>query len=335
MEASTVMKAISSHRSAIRAIVPGVLTPLIFVAAFILPGHDPKANGLPLAIAGPPAAARSLLRPLGDVKMINVPDGSAASRAVRNRAAYGAIVVAARPTIYIASGASFVFATTLRQDGARAGIDPQQIHDLAPLPGGDPRGSVLNLVALALLITSITGAALAVANMPDLTVGRRETSVAGVAALAGLGTAAILKAANALPGSFLAETALFALLIFTVALVTGGLVRHRGQIGTTLSFLFFLVLANPGSGLASAPDLLPTPWKEIGGLLPPGAAGQALRGTAYFGGARVLAPTLVLLAWAALGAVLNALADRRAASPARLRQPERVMAAPSVERQAV
>ncbi|MBV8955415.1 MAG: hypothetical protein JO179_14860, partial [Solirubrobacterales bacterium] len=200
------MKTILSSR-AIRAIVPGVLAPLLFVVAFVVPAHDPKPNGLPIAVAGPPAAARQLLRPLGDVKVVDVADAESARDAVRDGDVYGAIVVSARPTVYIASGASYVFASILRQDALRAGMPSEQIHDLASLPAGDPRGTILNLVALALLITSITGAALAIVHMPDLTAGRREASVASIATLAGLGTTGILKALHALPGPFLGEAA--------------------------------------------------------------------------------------------------------------------------------
>jgi hypothetical protein len=102
---TTVMKAILSSR-AIRAIVPGVLAPLVFVGAFVIPAHAPTPNGLPIAVAGPPAAARQLVRPLGDVKVANVADAESARDAIRDRDVYGAIVVAARPTVYLASGAS-------------------------------------------------------------------------------------------------------------------------------------------------------------------------------------------------------------------------------------
>lgn len=308
------MNDIPQRGQPLRAIVPGILVPMVFVAAFVLPVHDPKANGLPIAVAGPMTQARPLLTPLGDVKIIHAADAQAARRAVRHRDAYGAIVVASRAAIDVASGASFVVATMLRQDAARAGVPLVHIHDLAPLPAGDPRGSVLNLVVLALLITSITGAALGVLHMPHLTLGKREASVATVALLAASGTAAILKALNALPGPFFAEVALLALTIFTVALITGGLIRHRKPVGTTIAFFLFLVLANPSSGLATAPDLLPTPWKQLGGLMPPGAIGQALHGIAYFGGARILGPVLVVVAWASLAVALNLLADRRASA---------------------
>ena len=295
----------------LKAFIPGVLAPLMFVAAFVVPAHDPKPNWLPVAVAGPMSAASPVLGPLTGVKMLRVRSAAAAADAVRDRDAYGAVVGSPRPAVDVASGASFVFATMLKQAAMRAGIAPANIHELAPLPPGDPRGAVLSLVVLALLITSITGAALAMVHLPNLTVGRREIYVAGVGVLVGMGVTAILTELNALPGQFPAVSALLALLVFAVALIARFLIRLRGAGGTTLAFMFFLVMANPAAGLASAPDLLPAPWKELGPLLPPGAAGDALRGTLYFGGAKILLPVLILAGWAGAGAALNVVADRR------------------------
>jgi hypothetical protein len=288
-----------------------VLAPVIMVAAFVVPSHEPKANDLPIAVAGPPAAARVLLRPLGDVHLIHASNAAAARHAVRDRSAYGAIVTGVHPSIDIASGQSFVAATVLKQAGLQARIPPTQIRDLAPLPSGDPRGTALNLTMLALLVGSIVVGTLLVALAPGLRRGRREGMLLSIAIGVGTGTVAVLKAVSALPGPFLAEMGLVAGVVLAVGLIASGLVRLRGPIGTNLAFLFFLVIANPASGLATAPDMLPTPWGQAGPLLPPGAAGQAIRGSAYFGGAADLGPILVLLAWMGLGVGLNLLAYRR------------------------
>jgi hypothetical protein len=74
--------------------------------------------------------------------------------------------------------------------------------------------------------------------------------------------------------------------------------------------LAFLLIGNPGSGNASAPELLPGFWRTVGPLLPPGAGGQALRNVAYFDGAALAGPLLVLGGFALAGAVLI-LAPRR------------------------
>jgi hypothetical protein len=301
-----------THKASLRAALAALLIPLLFVAAFIIPTHNPTANHLPIAVVGPPAAARPLLRPLGDIKVIRVSSAAAAQHAVRHRTAYGAIVLGPHSTVDIASGESFVAATLLRQNAIRAGIAPTQIKDLAPLPAGDPRGTTLNLVALALLVGSILGATLIVVAMTGAGPWRPEAVLAGVALAAGAGTTCLLKAYSALPGPFAVEAALFAGFIFAISLFAAGLVRLRGPLGTSIAFFIFLVIANPASGLATARDLLPTPWRQYGPLMPPGAWGQAVRGTAYFGGAADLGPILVLVTWIALGAGLNVLGTRQA-----------------------
>jgi len=88
----------------------------------------------------------------------------------------------------------------------------------------------------------------------------------------------------------------------------------------------FLVIGNPGSGNASAPELLPGFWRAVGPLLPPGAGGQALRNVAYFDGAALAQPLLVLGGFAVAGAALI-LATRRPV-PARPAAASRVSDAP-------
>jgi hypothetical protein len=90
------------------------------------------------------------------------------------------------------------------------------------------------------------------------------------------------------------------------------LIRLVGPLGTFAGFALFLMIGNPAAGLGSAPELLPSPWQEIGPLLPPGAVGSALRNVAYFDGAELLGPLLVLVAWCAAGIALYAFADRKA-----------------------
>jgi hypothetical protein len=62
-----------------------------------------------------------------------------------------------------------------------------------------------------------------------------------------------------------------------------------------------VLVGNPWSGIASAPELLPTPVGTIGQLLPPGAGGNLLRSTAFFDNAGAAGHLAVLLTWTALG----------------------------------
>jgi len=110
---------------------------------------------------------------------------------------------------------------------------------------------------------------------------------------------------------------------FPLAALLGRARLSRGRmLGAVVAFsglaaLLFIVLGNPGSGNASAPELLPAFWRVTGQLLPPGAGGQAIRDTAYFDAHALAPPALVLAAWALLGATLI-LIGRRApkAAPA-------------------
>lgn len=170
----------------------------------------------------------------------------------------------------------------------------------------------MNLLILPLIVTAIIGALVVVQLLPRIRVYERVALTALVGAVSGLGAIGIVRVFDALPGSNLAESGLVALLVLGVGLTAGAIVRLLGQPALVIAFVIFLVIGVPAAGLTSAPELLLTPWKQVGGLLPPGAVGSALRGTVYFDGALVGRSVLVLLAWAALGAGLHLLLDRRA-----------------------
>jgi hypothetical protein len=115
-----------------------------------------------------------------------------------------------------------------------------------------------------------------------------------------------------MPGNFLALAAVVALGVFALASASAAVIRWLGQPGIMLSFLVFLMLGNPASGAASAPELLPDPWREGGQLLPAGAGATGLRNVAYFDGAALAQPLAVLVAFAAAGALLLRLSRPRA-----------------------
>jgi hypothetical protein len=93
--------------------------------------------------------------------------------------------------------------------------------------------------------------------------------------------------------------------------VSAAIIGAIGFPGVGLSFVIFLMLGNPGSGAASAPELLPEPWKTGGQLLPPGAAMTGLRNVAYFDGAQAWTWLTVLVVYAAIGTAGLILLGRR------------------------
>jgi len=102
-------------------------------------------------------------------------------------------------------------------------------------------------------------------------------------------------------------------LVLVLALFVGAF----GQSGAAAGGLLLVLLGNPASGNASAPEMLPAFWRAIGQLMPPGAGGTGLRNTAYFGSNAIAEPLIVLSAYGVTGIALVFVADvlRRRRSP--------------------
>ena len=304
-----------ARKRLVRAVVVGVVLVGLFVFFFVTPAHDPEPNGMPVAVVGPPAATGPLVQQLEarDFDVERVADAAEARDRIEDREVYGAFVAAGgRPQLLVASAASVPVSQLLTEVGRSTGT--RAVVDVVPIDDDDPRGATLNVFVLALVITAILSALVAVQMVPELrSLGPRvaaSVTAAVFGAFVGIG---IVKAEGALPGPYLAEVAIVALAILGIALSSSGLIRLIGPAGTGLPFLIFLMLGNPASGLATAPELLPTPWHPLGAFLPPGALGDALRGTAYFDGTKIVAPLVVLAAYVVIGVLLNVLASRRAA----------------------
>jgi hypothetical protein len=297
----------------VRAVVVGVVLIGLFVFFFVTPAHDPNPNGLPVVVVGPPAATDPLTEELEgrDFDVEGAESEEAAQARIEDRDAYGAFVLAPPPRVLVATAASVPAAELIEGVGQSAGV--RTVVDVQPTDREDPRGATLNVLTLALVITSILTALVAVQMVPDLrALGPRVAASSAAAILGGLVAIGIVKAEGALPGPFVAEVAVVALAVLGIALSSAGLIRLLGPAGTGVPFLIFLMLGNPASGLASAPELLPTPWYPLGAFLPPGALGSALRNVAYFDGAKLLLPLLVLAAYVVIGVILNQIASKRA-----------------------
>ena len=85
------------------------------------------------------------------------------------------------------------------------------------------------------------------------------------------------------------------------ALALLGLQHLLGRLGLALGAATLVLLANPLSGAATAPEFLASPWRELGQGMPPGAGSQLLRSVAFFDGAGATGAWWVLAAWAAAG----------------------------------
>jgi len=274
------------------------------LAAFTWPSARLEPRDLPVGVVGAVPAALAD-REAFDVRVL--PSDRAAREAVRDREVYGAV---AGRTLYVATGASPAVASALRE--AAPGARPV---DLAPGTRADPRGATLGALAVLLALLGIVTAALAAFTARDARERIGLVAAAGVLAglLGGLVTQTWL---DALPGSWPGIAGAVGLAVVAVAATVTGLVAHLGRAGLGLGAVVMVLLGNPWSGIASAPELLPEPAGAIGQLLPTGAAGGLIRSVAFFDGAAAGPYLLVLGAWAVAGLTLITTAGLRRREPA-------------------
>jgi hypothetical protein len=298
----------------------------IFVSSNVAANHEPKPHHLPVGVVGPPqlvsATARQLdRRAPGAFQILGYRSPAAARTAILHRSVYGAFDPGPPPSLLIADAASLPVATLLQDTftaAARTQGAPLIVHDLVPLPPTDPDGGTGFSAILSLIIAGVLGS-----SMLYLVTRGRALAVHLLAVIA-LGIGAGLLAAlatnvvvGAFTGHFLAIWGVAALFVLALALPIAFFQRLLGLPGTGVGLVVFIVIGDPSSGGATAPQLLPDPWRAISQALPPGAAATAVRDVVYFHGYGATRALIVLGSYAALGAILAIIADRiRTGAPA-------------------
>jgi hypothetical protein len=303
------MKSPNAPRALAIALGAVVLQALMLVA-FGWPAARTSPHDVPLVVAGPDAAVTSVTGRLaherpGTFKVAKLPDETAARQALTDREAYGAIVVTpAGPRVLVASAASPVIAQQLGQVAQQlSGAPAAAAQDVVPADPDDPRGAAFGAMVLPLVMSAIAAGVLLTLLVPA--VAWRFAGTLTFAVLGGLaGTALAQGWLSVLPGSYLANAAVVGLAVFAVTGSVTGLGTVLGRPGVGLGALVMLLLGNPLSAAASAPELLPEPWGAIGQALPPGAAATLLRSVAFFDGAGAARPLTVLALWAAAAILL-------------------------------
>jgi hypothetical protein len=304
----------------------GLLTVIISVllTAFAWPAVRSTVHDVPIAVAGPAPAVGQVTAALeqrlpGAFEITAVATSGAAEELIKSREVYGAIdLTSGSPQILTASAASAAVAqtltgvgTALSQAQAQGSAPAVAVRDIAALPADDPRGAGLAAGALPLVIGGIMAAALLTARLRGT--GRRVAGALAFAVTGGLAMAAILQYwLGSLGGDYLANSAAIALSVAATALTLLGLESLLGTAGLGLGAAVMMLVGNPLSGVATAPEMLPGWSGALGQLLPPGAGGSLLRSTAFFDGAGAGHAVVVLLSWLALGAVLCAASAVRA-----------------------
>ncbi|MGW5134112.1 ABC transporter permease [Streptomyces sp. NPDC004135] len=300
-----------SHTPNRRLIAVVVLVPVLAALAlwaFAWPAARTAPRDLPLGVAGPPAATaqveRQLERHEGAFELHRYADEAAAREAIQDRSVYGAVVVTPQgPELLTASAAGPAVAQLLQQAVTRqAAAEGTQVRtvDVVPAPQSDPRGAALSASVLPLALAGI--AAGAVVTLLGLSGPRAVGALLGASALVGVTAAGIAHSwLGVLTGDWWTEAAVLGLSSLAVSGAVAGLAALMGPKGIGIAGGVVMLLGNPFSGAASAPQLLPEPAGAIGQWLPPGAGTTLLRSVSYFDGAAATGPALTLAWWAVLG----------------------------------
>jgi hypothetical protein len=301
----------------------------VLLTAFAWPSVRSSVHDVPIAVAGPAALTKRTSAALdqrlpGGFEITEVADTAAAERLIRDRQVYGAIDLSSgSPQVIIASAASAAVAQTLQgiatalgqaQDAGPAAA----VRDLVALPADDPRGAGLAAGALPLAMGGLLAGLLLTTLVRGT--GRRVAGALAFAVTGGLAVAAILQFwLGSLSGHYWASSGAIALTVAATSLSILGLASLLGNAGFGLGAATVMLIGNPLSGAATAPEMLPGWSGALGQLLPPGAGGQLLRSTAFFDGRGAAHSLIVLVAWLVLGLTLclaGGLRARRAATRA-------------------
>jgi ABC-2 family transporter len=321
-----------------RLIAIVVLVPVLAALAlwaFAWPAARTAPRDLPLGVAGPTAATAQVEQRLstheGAFDIHRYADEAAAREAIEDRTVYGAVVVTPQgPELLTASAASPAVAQLLQQAVAQqAAAEGTQVKtvDVVAAPENDPRGAALTSSVLPLALAGMAaGAAVTLLGLRGV---RAVGALVGAATLIGLVAASIAHGwLGVLAGNWWAEAGVFALTTLAVSAAVAGLAALVGTAGIGITAATIMLIGNPFSGAASAPQMLPEPVGVIGQWLPPGAGTTLLRSVSFFDGAAAIGPALTLTWWASLGlgAVVlgNALKARATSSES---VPERELAA--------
>ena len=307
------------------AILVVPLAVALILALFAWPSARLEPRDLPIGVAGAPAQAGAIEQRLaqqeGAFEIERYADEAAARAAIEDREVYGAFVAGpGGPKVLTASAASPTVAQLLTRAAEEQGELPVQ-----DVVAAGPRGAALPSSVLPLLIAGILTGVVA-STLASRAAGRAALVAVG-SVLAGLVATAIVQSwLEIVRGDWLMNAGALSLMIAAIAAAVAGMNALLGPKGIGLAALLIVLVGNPLSGVASAPELLPRPVGDIGQLLSAGAGGNLLRSTGYFDGAAAGGHVAVLTAWLLLGLVLLAIAGRRdrrraaAAQPA-LREP--------------
>jgi hypothetical protein len=336
------MTGVRGERLASRARVAGIAVAaltlgFLFITSILGAYHAPAPHDVPVAIVGPaqvtaPAGAALARQDPGAFTLVSYRSAAAATHAIRSRDVDAAFVLPVagehRAQLIVASGtgseATQVIETVFTHAAAAMGATAA-VHDIAPLPAGDPLGVSPYFFGVALYLpTFLFGIMLTFAAPRASTATKMAAVIVFAACLATVEVAVVDGLIGALAGhaAALIGVGVLTSLAFGATIVALG--RVLGAAGVGLSTLTFLVAGIPSSGGPFGVSFLPAFYRVVGPGLPLTNAATASRNISYFGGHAIGAPLGVLAAWAGGGLlILTAVAviEKGRRTPRWLRKP--------------
>ncbi len=302
-------------RNSLAAVVGTAVLLAILVIAFALPASKSGPHDVPVGVVGTPEQIVGFEKAAQGFTVHIYSSQADARTAIEHRDVYGAFVLDSPtevPVLY-ATAASPAVATVVQTVGqhlADATHRPLQLTDVSAFPEQDPKGVGLAAGALPLALGGWMGAMIIMLLVPSPR--GRVISAIGVAVVGGLSVVAVLQfVIGTFDGNYwltsLAGMFGIAATCFTVL----GLRELLGGAGLGIAAVLLVLLGNPLSGLASAPELLPQPWGQLGQFLPPGATGALMRDVTFFDGHGAMRPVLTLACYLIAGVALYAFAVAR------------------------
>jgi hypothetical protein len=298
-----------THKPPAAAILVVPLVVALVLAVFAWPNSRLEPRDLPVGVAGPAPAADAIETRLseqeGAFDVVRHTDESSVREAIEERQVYGAFVATPDgPKVLTGSAASPVVAQLLSHAAVEQGAEVEDVVS-TPKAGSALGSSVLPMVLAGVL----TGVLAALAGSSAR--GRTCLVLAG-SVLAGLSAALVVDTwLGVVEGSWLANAGVLTLTVLAIASAMVGLYALLGRHGLGLGAAAMILVGNPFSAAAAAPELLPQPVGGIGQLMPPGAGANLLRSTGFFDGAGAGEHVAVLAIWALAGLVALAWPMRR------------------------
>jgi len=281
----------------------------LFAGTYAWAMGDPQPHDVPIGLVStthtPDELATELQARTGTTFVVRpYATETDAEAAIREQVVYGALVEQLNGSVrlYVSSASGASVARLLEADAPRLEQSigqPVTVIDAHPLGPKDPNGLVLFYVALAAVVIGFVGAIQTRVNAAKLTLAGELFWDVVRSVLGGFAIAfTVGPLLGVLPIPFFAVWGVLALTM----LIAGATYSFwRVLIGARWAMLptwiVFVLISNPSSGGAVAPELLPPFYQFMGRWLPTGATVRAVRDLTYFPENLHLEPYIVLVVW--------------------------------------